>query len=297
MYDPALREVVYSENGIWKPINMDFNIFLAEQVAAAASGTPVSVLASVGTVAKFGANAVVGNSAFETVAQFQGTVSDETFVSTNAIGHAVSSSASDVGLVIQHEGHTIDGFGNLTFVDEPVTLNGTTPVALTTPRARQNRAYVAPSGVFNAPQTLHAGTIHFYNSATTTVTGGVPNTASSTKMILPAGQSQSEKAQTATASDEYLFLAGFTGSIGAAGGSATRVEVRLQSRDIKNGGVWRPVGKRIILRTDAVGIDLKFSPYKIVSPNHDIRVIAKADSNSVAIEAEFYGYTAKVVTA
>ena len=301
LYNPTTSNVVVSINNEFVPIISENDVLSpaekqAERVVLSTYGDVVSIVAKAKNLSKFGTNAAVGT-AFETIAQFQGTVANETFVNTNLITHAVSSSASDVGLVLVHEGHTIDAFGNLTFIVETVTLNGQTPVALTTARARQSRIYVADSGVFGSPQASPVGTVYFYdNSAAGGVTAGVPNTALATKCLLAAGENQSQKCATSTSSTDYYFIKSVDAGIGAAGGAANRVLVRVETRDVKNGGVWLPKGRDLTLDIDQNGVQQEEEPLVIVPPNHDVRVRAQTDSNTAATFAEIRGVLASVQT-
>lgn len=256
-------------------------------------GDRVSVTAKKKILTKFGQNDTVGNT-FETLAQFQGTVANETYVSTNAIDRVVSSSGSDT-MVIVYEGHTIDGSGNLTFFSDEVTLTGQTPATLPTACARANRAYVKSSGTFNSPQALPVGEICFYNSATSTVTSGVPNTPSSTKLVIRATQSQSQKCASSISSTDYYFVRSFEAAIGAAGGSANRVQVLVEFRDIANGGVWRPRGREISLNVNENGVRVELEPLLIIPKNHDFRMVAKTNANTASVFGEVDGWLAKII--
>lgn len=272
-------------------VHHDFAISQAIREIRSTTGDKVSVFKKAKSLNKFGRNASVGTS-FATVSEFQGSETNETFVSTNLIDAAVSSSASDTQ-TITIEGHTIDGEGNLTFVVQNVTLTGQTKAPLTTPLARATRAYIASSGTFDSPQADAVGVISIYDD-TDGETSGVPDTAAATKILIPAGETQSQKCATTLSSQDYYILTGFSAAVSNAGGSAARVTFRIERRDVKNGGVWRPTGRQIVVRVDANGVFRPFLPYIWIAKNHDIRVRAKANANTCAVEAEFAGYLAKV---
>lgn len=246
---------------------------------------------------KFGLNETV-NGTWETVAEFQGSVVNETYVNTNIIDQISSSSASDNGKAFTIEGHTIDGEGNLYFAVQTVTLDGAdgrTPVALSTPLARATRMYLAASGVFDSPQVEPVGTIYVYDN-TDGHTLGVPNTAAATKILLVPGEAQSEKCATTISYEDYWIIDMFGCAIGNSGGSAAYVTVQMEYRDIKNGGVWRPLGRVYTLWADQPGITLEYTVPEIVPPNHDWRVRARTNANTAQVYAEARGFLAVAYT-
>lgn len=259
----------------------------AERVVFSTYGDTVSVADKAKSLNKFGDNDSVGSS-FETVMTLQGSEINETYVTTNIIDSIVSSSTSDTSQTITIEGHTIDGSGNLTFVAQDANLNGQNEVALTTPLARATRAYVKSSGTFNSTPSALVGQVSIYDN-TGGISAGVPSTASATKLIIYAGATQTEKCATATSSQDYWFIKYFSAAIGDSGASANYVTVRIETRDIANGGPFRPLGRDIVLVPGLVGRTLEFSPMLIVPKNHDIRVRAKTDTNTAEVHAEIGG--------
>lgn len=262
------------------------------------TGDRVSVDAKLKTLNKFGTNLVVGTS-FETISQFQSTTANETFVSTNIIDSIASTNElADVGITVTIEGHTIDSSGNLTFVIQNATLHATdarTEVTLTTPLARASRMFVANSGTFNSPQATPTGNIYVYDN-TDGQTNGVPTTAAATKLMILADETQSEKCATSISQYDYWILTGFSGGLANGGGSADEVTLRLQKRDIKNGGVWLPEGRDKII-TVAVGAPppAVFDPLTYIKPNHDVRMVGKTDANTAAVFANMQGYLAIIL--
>lgn len=271
----------------------------AERVVYSTYGDTVSVVNKAKNLNKFGRNATVGTN-WETVAELQGTESDETFVSTNLIdGISSSDQLNDVGLVITIEGHTIDGSGNLTFVTQDATLDATdarTEVTLTTPLARATRAYVKNSGTFNSPQAVPTGTIYIYDN-TGGVSAGVPSSASGTKLTISAGETQSKKAATTISSTDYWFIGYFSAGIGVTGAaSVDRIVVRMETRDVANGGVWRPMALDIVLVPGQNDTFVNIDPMLIVPKNHDWRIRAKTNANTAEIFAEAGGPLASIST-
>lgn len=275
------------------PVVPDFRLQHAVRVISDTYGDTVDIWEKAKTLRKFGSNSTVGTS-WETIAQYQGTVANETYVTTNIIDSIVSSSASDNTQTITIEGHTIDGSGNLTFVEQDAVLNGQTEVTLTTPLARATRAYIKNSGTFGSTPNSPVGNIYIYDNADG-ITSGVPNTPAATKLMILATETQTQKAATSISSSDYYIVTGFSAGIGVSGSSASVVLVRLETRDLANGGTWRPIGRTISLPPDSVGVSISNDPCIIVPNNHDVRMRAKTDANTADVFAEFDGYLAEIV--
>lgn len=277
-------------------VSSDFDIRQAEAVVLSTYGDTVSVAAKGKNLNKFGRTLNADADVRTTVALFQGSEVNETFVSTNLIDSIVSDAAADTSLTYTIEGHTIDGSGNLTFVSQDATTNasdGRTEVTLTTPLARAARMYLKNSGTFNSPQTAATGNIYVYDN-TDGITAGVPNTAAATKLMLSAGATQSSKCATSISSTDYWFISGAEFSI-TGGGPASEVEFQLEIRDVANGGVWRPIGLEESLEAGAqVSGQVSFRPFLIVPKNHDVRMIAVSNANNTEVTADIQGYLAAV---
>lgn len=273
---------------------MQYAIERAEQEVRQTYSQRVSVQAKSKSLNKFGRSANADTGVRTTVAQFPGTVVNETYVSTNIVDAVVSSSASDT-MTIRIEGHTIDTSGNLTFVVQDATLNGQTEVALATPLARATRLFIKNSGTFDSPQaSVFVGNISVYDN-TDGITAGVPNTDAAVKLYVVAGQSQSRKAATAISSVDYWFLTSFTAAI-TGGGPAADVEFQIEIRDVANGGVFLPLGAEISLTSsDQTTLPLPFLPLRIVPPNHDVRIVATSSANNTQVSAGAQGYLASVL--
>lgn len=264
----------------------------ALSVISSTYGDTASVSAKGKNLNKFGKALSVGTT-YATVGELQGSQENELFVSTNIIDSIASSSAADTQSV-QIEGHTIDGPGNLTFIVQSATLNGQSEVTLSTPLARASRLFVKPSGVFNAPQAVPAGVISVYDN-TAGISGGVPNADSATKLLISAGETQSKKCQTSTSSTDYWLVSSVDVGVGNAGGPADRVTFKIETRDIKNGGVFRNIGREGTVTLGENGVRILFDPVLIVPPNHDVRVLAATNSSTAEVFAEISGVLALVV--
>ena len=268
-------------------------ILQAQNVVLSTYGDKVSVERKKKNLNKFGTNSTIGTT-YETVAQFQGTTANETFVTTNIIDSIVSSSVSDTTQTITIEGQTIDVDGNLTFVVQDAILNGQTEVTLTTPLARATRMVVKRTGTFGTSPAALVGTVYVYDN-TAGITAGVPNTAAATKILLQPATTQSNKCATATSSVDYWFVTEFEAGLGNAGGPANRVTFKLERRNITGGGPWVPVGREITVNVGLNGVRFGFTPLAIIPPNNDVRVVAKTDSSTAEVFGEIQGYLALII--
>lgn len=257
-------------------------ITYAEAVILGTYGDTVSVAEKAKPLFKFGRNAGVGTSN-ETVWEYGG---DETYVTTNVIDTISSSDAADAA-VIYVEGHTISGTGTdsqFTFVSQTATLNGQNKVVLSTPLARVSRAYVQSGTI--------AGDI--YVAEDDTLSGGVPTTAAKVHITIEgatSGHTQTFKAATTFSNLDYFICTG--GYVSVNKKTSAAVDVVMEART--PGGVFRPVGGRISLKTDGTTTEqIAFNPYVIVPKNSDIRIRAVASTTAVEVDASFQGYLAAV---
>lgn len=275
---------------IYKNLDRDPLVAQAQIVVDRNDGVYISATEKAKNLSKFGKNSTVGT-AWETVAQLQGSESHETFVTSNIIDSIVSSSGSDTTQLIQVEGFTVDSGGDMTFVTQETQLQGQTPTALTTHLARATRAYVKPEGVFGDVPAAIVGTVSIYDN-TDGETSGVPDTDAATKLIISAGETQSQKAATTISSTDYWLIKNFYASIGSAGGSGNWVEVRMETRDIAAGGAWIPTGETIVVFGGGDGGMIVCDPLVIVPSNHDWRMVAKANANTAEVFAGARGVLA-----
>lgn len=230
------------------------------------------------SLAKFGSNLLVGTD-YATVMTLPAGVTDETYVSTNAITHVSSDDNGDDQEIVV-EGHTISGT-DLTFVVQTVTLTGNTKAALTTPLARVTRAY-------NNGTTDFAGQIYVFEDDT--LSSGVPTTDSKVHLIVPSGENQSFKAATAVSKDDYWLLTGLVVSVNKK--TAATVDFQVQIRQL--GKVFRTQFNVSVSSTGANSLEIPFNPCIIVPKNSDIRVRAIASTTGVACSARLRGYLALV---
>lgn len=263
-------------------------IWYAENQIAQDYGKRVSVQRKSKALNKFGRTVNADTDVKTTVAAFQGSVVNETFVSTNIIDSVVSDSASDTE-VISVEGHTIDASGNLTFVAQQVTLTGTTPVALPTPLARCTRLRVV-AGTFAAPASDLVGNVYAYDN-TDGETLGVPNTAAATKCMINAGQNTSQKCATSLSSVDYWILTSCYAGMHRSGAAAAAVDIEIEVRQL--GGVWIPLGLHLDISTGAQPWkEVLFEPYRVIPANSDVRMVCTASADNQEVSGQISGLLA-----
>lgn len=227
---------------------------------------------------KFGRNINVGTSR-ATIMTLPTGVLNETYVSDNLITTLSSSSASDTESLIV-EGHTVDGNGDFTFVVQSITLTGQTQATLGTPLARCTRMYN------NGTNDL-VGTIYAYEDDTSTA--GVPDTSSKVHTMIRAGLNQTEKASTTISKDDYWIVLDFDAD--CYDKAAAAAEVRLEVRE--KGGVFLPL--EVLAVGDGSHVAQKFTPYKIIKPNSDIRLTSVADGANTDVGGMIQGVLAKIL--
>ena len=166
------------------------------------------------------------------------------------------------------EGHTISG-SDLTFVVQTATLNGTTPVTLTTPLRDATR-------MFNNDSTDFAGTVSVSDGSTDYLTSD-------------GGNNQSLKCAASMGSDTYWIITKLVGSVKRSNSAV--VDFQLQIRE--SGKVWRTKYSFSVSReagTDQLDLD----PYIIMKPNADMRVIGTSNAANTVAEAAVHGYMALI---
>lgn len=239
---------------------------------------------------KFGANDSVGTSE-TTVMGLAGSETEETYVNTNAIDAVVSSSGSNT-MEVTIEGHTISGSGTdieLTFVVQTATLNGQTPVALTTPLARATRVYNSSTTALAANSTIYV-----YDD-TSGVTNGVPDTASNVHLIMEESKNSntSFKAATAFSNVDYFLISQVY--FGVEKKTTASVDFMLKIRP--PGCLFRGV---FSVPLDTAGnpstwVDVR--PLIVVPKNSDVILTAIASTTNVGVDGGFNGLICKTYNA
>jgi hypothetical protein len=271
-----------------KDATPDFGVIVALEEIQADTGQEWYVKPK--RLTKFGRNLAVSTTP-ATIGEFQGATLNETFVTTNIIDSISSSSASDTTQTVVIEGHAIDVSGNLTFVLQEAILAGQTKVTLTTPLARATRAYVKPTGTFGSTPAALVGTVFIYDD-TGGVGSGTPTVPAATKLLITAGNTQTQKCATAISKNDYWIITDFSTVVSDVSKATGFTTVRMEIRDIVNGGAWRALGRNFIVFPQTAGVERKFNPPLIVPKNHDWRAIAFTDAATTAIDADAGGYLA-----
>lgn len=273
-------DVNYLENRV----GMEPWIALAELEVWKQEGIEVSVARKAKQLVKFGRSEEVNSTAYQTLALFKTGVAEESFLTTDAIDSVSSSDAADdQDLVI--EGHTIDGSGNLTFLSQPVTLDGQTRVALTTPLARATRAY-------NDNATNLLGTVYTYENSA--ITAGVPDDGTKSHLTIPIGRNQSFKAATSISKDDYWFITGIFGSVLRQTGAD--IDVVLEIRE--KGKVFRQRPPFGLASDGGASFQIRFKPYLIVKANSDVRLRAiAAQGSAIDVSGTVMGPLASIIPA
>ena len=262
------------------PVSPYDPLYLAEQRILGTFGDGVSITSKKKTLLKFGRFDDLGAS-YETVWSQGG---NETYVTTNAIDTASSSSSDDTE-VLYIEGHTVSGTGTdaqFTFVAQTATLAGTGKVVLDTPLARVSRVY-------NISSTTLVGDVYISEDDTHT-TPGVPNTAAKIHMKLEAGENQSYKASTTFSNNDYFICTGGWGSVNKK--TSATVDFEMQVR--RPGQLFLPVARISAASAGLANVSISFDPPVIVPKNSDIRVQARASTTAVEVNAAFQGYLASI---
>ena len=246
-------------------------------------GDRISVAAKGKTLIKYGRNDNVGTSSDRyTVQQFQGSEQNETYVSSNIIDRIVTDDNTYTGTV-SVEGHTISG-NDLTFVIQQVTLNGHTPVALTTPLARATRIFG-----LSAPMTAGEKIYVFEDNATT---NGVPDDASKTHVLIEEGFNKTQKCSTSISKDDYWLVTLFYG--GVLNKASRAIDIRLEVRPV--GGVFAVESEKSASSDGSANFDLASPPILIVPPNTDIRCTTVSSGVSTEVYAGIGGYLASIIS-
>jgi hypothetical protein len=255
--------------------NIEYDIKQAIDVIYSTYGDTVSVSEKKKNLLKFGSRTTVGTG-WETLMTTQGSETAETLLSTNGITTVVSSSGSDTS-TIKYEYHTIAGDSATFGVSTDVTLTGTTPVTLPTAAARVSRAY-------NSDGTALVGNIYFYEGGT--------RTDANTHAVIPAGEQQTQKAQTTISSTDYWIVTNITLSVLSK--TSAYAEGRLEAKPIGT-SYWRPISQNFSCKDSSGTVELSKKPYIIVPKNYDVRLVVKTNAASVSVAGGFNGYLAKVI--
>lgn len=274
LYDPLLKAVVVSQNGVWEPVAMEQGIYLAERQIFREHGDLVSVARTSRMNNQFGRNDSLTSGVPETVWQAGGTENYPP-LGTNPINRVVSDNAADTSQ-IDITTFVDNGFGGLTRVVQRVTLGGTTAVALT-PCARAERIRLVDG------EAALVGNITVFESVTPI----------NVHVNVAAGEQQSYKMAQSTASNEYLIITAV--EVGMSRSNAGAVDFVVESRRL--GSPFMPMTGRLFRRNDGTTDarrDFNSTPL-ILRPNSDVRVVATASANGIGATATLFGHYAEII--
>lgn len=149
-----------------------------------------------------------------------------------------------------------------TFGVQEVTLNGRTPVNLTTACSRNSRLYNAE---YNKAFDIE-GDIYVHEAGT--VTNGVPDDLTKVHIMIAAGAQQSQKAATTLSSQDYWFPSLWYGDILEKASNFAELQFQIKLP----GGVFRTFPKRACSSTGGA-LNHRFPELYIIPPNSDIRIV------------------------
>ncbi len=207
---------------------------------------------------------------------------DETLSTTNDIDGLSCADDSFTGDVYS-EGHTIDENGLLTFVSQTKAATGNTKATWDTPLARMTRLEVA-DGSFASPSAEANGIIYGYASDGVTLSGGVPQTASSIKCTIAANKNQSQKCATSFSNVDYGLITQIYGSASRASSTAN-LDFEFQVRRL--GGVFKQKFEYTIRTASQSGFVIDIRPFLIVPINSDVKMTVTSSANSAFATAGF----------
>lgn len=267
---------------------------MAEREIAVAYGDKVSFFIKGKPLNKFGRTDNADSGIVTTVGIFQDAVVNETYATDNTIDSIVSTSGSDTTTVTV-EGHKLVGT-DFVFVSQNVTLTGQTPALLTTPLVRATRIYNGTTATLASPAPDLVGAVAVYDATEATgVTLGKPDVDTAVKVMIAAGEQQSQKCSTTVSYLDYWAITALSVGVERNSPVAAIVDVEIQVR--RYGGVWRPAFAKIPIRTAAnPSVELTVDPCFIVPKNSDVRVITTSDTDNTIVHATLFGRLGQVIT-
>ena len=278
MTQPVLVGTVGGERGRLEDQRAYGSFGIAHALEQIEGDYGVTVRVKPKTLFKFGQTNNADSGVKTTVATFQGAVVNETYATGNDIDSIVSDDNGDTEEIVV-EGHTLSG-SDLTFVSQTVTLTGQTIASLTTPLYRATRAY-------NNGSSELAGNVYIFDNDNG-ASSGTPNTATETKLVIPAGLQQSEKCATALSQYDYWIITQVYCAV--AGTTAADVDIQLEVREF--GKVFRSLFETTVRSTGQSAIAVNLDPPIIAPANSDVRLRATSDTANTTVDGWINGYLA-----
>ena len=247
----------------------------------------VDLQEGVRTLRKFGRANLVTKSVRNTImTQGSTAVLNETLTTANLVDTLSSTAANTAVLGVQ--GFTVDTSGDLTFVDQDVTMNGSTGATLGTPLSRITRMYVK-EGTFASPSASVAINVYASESTNTGLSTGLPSSMAYCKAVMPAGINQTEKAQTCTEDGEYAAIQSVTATVPEAASPTGTAAADISLEVKKKGGVFRPVGLELAVGAQQRTGTVYFDPPVVVPPNSDVRLVGSASTTDLVVSGAING--------
>ena len=253
----------------------------AIRVIKSTYGDSVSVRNKEKDILKFGRNDKLGTTR-ATIMLFEGNETQETDLNDNSIDSLVCTDATFTGAVAV-EGHYFQD-GVRVFTVQIVTMNGQTPVPLTTPLGFITRIANASASNLAADTDRVFG----YVSTGTTVTSGVPSPTSKIHILFTGKDNQSRKCATALSNVDYWIVTKIYGGILKK--TSSSVDFSLQIKEL--GGVFRTREQMAVNSLGETFAEVNFDPFLIVPKNAIIRMEGEASDANVSAIAGIHGYLA-----
>ena len=256
---------------------------LAQERILESFGDRVSIISRRKSLRKWGRNENVGTSK-SVIMTLPGSETEETLPTTNAITAVSSSSNSDTQNIILVEGIYISGSDYIFDADTSTqTLTGRTDITLNQALFRANRARLSSPAV---------GDIYFHEGGATT--NGVPDDDTTVHMMIPAGETQTQKASTAISSNEYWIITQITASILEK--TASYAQFRIEYKPFNDTSFY-PLMQWIAVSSQGGAriVDLSDSTPIIIPKESDVRMVAIADGASTDCSGGISGYLATVL--
>jgi hypothetical protein len=264
--------------------DIDYPLWHALQRIKGGYGAIADVSSKRKALRKFGRNEAIGATP-ATVMTLPTGETEETLPSTNVNLVISSTSASDTQNLTLIEGHEFDG-------DDMLFRKSTTLLALTGQTSvdtgfdwgRVTRVRLSSAAV---------GTIYVHEGGATT--NGVPDDLTTVHAIIPAGETQTQKASTTISSTDFYIITAATLAVleKQAGRFA---QSRIEVQPVNDGQDWYPLKQYVSAEATSGTTSILGAgePALIVPPNHDVRLTAISGTEGVDVVAGMAGYLARV---
>lgn len=113
-------------------------------------------------------------------------------------------------------------------------------------------------------------------------------------LVIPAGEIQSQKAQTSISAQDYWIITGATGSVLSK--TAAWAQFRLEIKPVSE-TYFYPITQWIGVSDSSGTVPMigAADPFAIVPANHDVRLVCQANQASTSVAGGFEGYLASII--